>query len=53
MMYTLIVAQGDATWQAKLSEGGERPVLTVWSDETQLLTFEQASQPTLPAFVLL
>ncbi len=42
-MYTLIVAQGDAMWQAKLSEGDKRLVLTFWSDKTQLLTVEQAS----------
>ena len=42
--------QGDAMWQAKLSEGGKTLVLTVWSDKTQLLTVEQASQLTLPEF---
>ena len=44
------VTQGDAMWQAKLSEGGKTLVLTVWSDKTQLLTVEQASQLTLPEF---
>ena len=38
------------TGQAKLSAGGKRLVLTVWSDKTQLLTVEQASQLTLPEF---
>ncbi|KAL0055380.1 hypothetical protein WJX82_011516 [Trebouxia sp. C0006] len=42
--------EGDAMWQAKLSEGGKTLVLTVWSDKTQLLTVEQASQLTLPEF---
>ncbi len=50
MTYALYVTQGDAMWQAKLSEGGKTLVLTVWSDKTQLLTVEQASQLTLPEF---
>jgi hypothetical protein len=50
MTYALAVTQGDAMWQAKLSEGGKTLVLTVWSDKTQLLTVEQASQLTLPEF---
>ena len=46
----LSVTQGDAMWQTKLSEGGKTLVLTIWSDKTQLLTVEQASQLTLPDF---
>ncbi|DBA97104.1 TPA: hypothetical protein ACH3X1_014875 [Trebouxia sp. C0004] len=42
--------EGDAMWQAKLSEGGKTRALTVCSDKTQLLTVEQASQLTLPEF---
>ena len=37
-------------WQTKLAEGGKTLVLTVWTDKTQLLTVEQASQLTLPEF---
>ncbi|KAL0017696.1 hypothetical protein WJX77_004684 [Trebouxia sp. C0004] len=45
--------EGDSMWQAMLLKGGKRPVLTVWSNETQLFTVEQASQLTLPDFVRL
>lgn len=37
-------------WQTKLAEGGKNLVLTVWTDKTQLLTVEQASQLTLSEF---
>lgn len=37
-------------WQTKLAEGSKSLVLTVWTDRTQLLTVEQASQLTLPEF---
>ncbi|DBB00359.1 TPA: hypothetical protein ACH3X1_013711 [Trebouxia sp. C0004] len=46
-------SEGDSMWQAMLLKGGKRPVLTVWSNETQLFTVEQASQLTLPDFVRL
>ena len=46
----LSVTQGDTMWQTKLSEGGKTLVLTIWSDKTQLLTVEQASQLTVPDF---